>query len=505
MAKQKDGVRKFGFRDKLAYAMGDFGCNMSFALNGTLTTFYTMYVGLSTEIMALLIILLKVWDGINDPIMGAIIDKFKPKKGGSKFKPFIFWGAIALVVSGAMVFLPVKDAPDWVKILVCIVGYLVWDTAYTVVNVPYGSMANVITDVPEERASLSMWRSIGAMIANLPVMVLLPMIMYQDYVIDGVTQLHPETGKALEILVGERVFFVALIMGVLGFFSFMFLIKGTTERVKVQEVSETEMSKEKVNYFKVIKSFAKNRAAIGMTVASIFQLIMMNGLAVATNALYKDFFNMGSESGIFMLVSYLPLIGVMPAIVPLVKKFGKKEATQWPLLLGVLGGTLMMIIPKSVFLAKGGIVIWAVLSLLVSLSFAVFATVGWAMVADCIDYQEMQTGRREEGSVYAIYSLGRKIAQGLGASVVLLFLGWLGFQEAGFEMVGDMKIEMPAIQTPEVANRIRLLVGGVYLVCSLVQFVMIKWVYPLTKEKVAEMNEKLGRTNEVKVSLNNDD
>ena len=75
-----------------------------------------------------------------------------------------------------------------------------------------------------------------------------------------------------------------------------------------------------------------------MTVASIFQLIMMNGLAVATNALYKDFFGMGSESGIFMLVSYLPLIAVMPAIVPLVKKFGKKEATQWPLLLGVLGG-----------------------------------------------------------------------------------------------------------------------------------------------------------------------
>ncbi len=507
MAKQKDGVRKFGFRDKLAYAMGDFGCNMSFALNGTLTTFYTMYVGLSTEIMALLIILLKVWDGINDPIMGAIIDKFKPKKGGSKFKPFIFWGAIALVVSGAMVFLPVQKAPDFVKILVCIVGYLVWDTAYTIVNVPYGSMANVITDVPEERASLSMWRSVGAMIANLPVMALLPMIMYQDYYINGVLQVHPTTGKPLERLVGERVFFVALIMGVLGFLAFLVLIKGTTERVKPLENQEPEaqMNKEKVNYFKVIKSFAKNKAAIGITVASIFQLIMMNGLAVATNALYKDFFHMGQESGLFQLVSYLPLIIAMPLIVPLVKKFGKKEASQWPLLLGVLGGVLMVVIPKEVFLAKGGVILWAVLQLFVSLSFAVFATVTWAMVADSIDYQEMQTGRREEGSVYAIYSLGRKIAQGLGASVVLLFLGWLGFQEAGTQTIGDVIVEIPAIQTDEVANRIRLLIGVVYAVCSLVQFVMIKFVFPLTREKVAEMNLKLGRTNEVKVELNTED
>ena len=446
--------------------------------------------------MALLIILLKIWDGINDPIMGAIMDKFKPKNGGSKFKPFIFWGAIALVVSGALVFLPVKDAPDAVKIICCIVGYLVWDTAYTVVNVPYGSMANVITDVPEERASLSMWRSVGAMIANLPIMVLLPMIMYRDYYIDGVLQTHPTTGDPLEILVGENVFITALIMGVLGLVAFMILIKFTVERVKHVE---TEEVKQKVNYFEVLKSFAKNKAAVAMTVASIFQLVMMNGLTVATNALYKDFFHMGSESGIFMLISYLPLVAAMPLIVPLVKKYGKKEASQWPFLFGVLGGALMFILPRSIFLSTGGIIIWALLQLLVSLSFAVFATVGWAMVADCIDYQELQTGRREEGTVYAIYSLGRKIAQGFGAAVVLLILGWVGFQEATSQLIGDVIVDIPAIQTDEVANNIRLVIGIVYCVCSLVQFIMIKYVYPLSKDKVEEMNAALGRTNEVDI------
>ena len=327
MEKLDKKTRKFGFKDKIAYAMGDFGCNMSFALNGTITTFYTMYVGLSTEIMAILIILLKVWDGINDPIMGAILDKFKPKKGGSKFKPFIFWGAIALVVSGAMVFLPVQDAPTWLKIVVCIVGYLVWDTAYTVVNVPYGSMANVITDVPSERASLSMWRSIGAMVANLPIMILLPIIMYKPLTYPDGTEviLNDDT---VSIIKGENVFIMALVMGVLGLFAFIVLLKGTQERVKPLEIDETTMQKQKVNYWKVIKSFGRNKAAIAMTVASIFQLIMMNGLTVAMNAVYKDFFRLeGTQMSIFQLVSYLPLIGVMPLIQPLVRKFGKKEAT----------------------------------------------------------------------------------------------------------------------------------------------------------------------------------
>ena len=116
------------------------------------------------------------------------------------------------------------------------------------------------------------------------------------------------------------------------------------------------------------------------------------------------------------------------------------------------------------------------------------------MVADAIDYQELKTGRREEGTVYSIYSLGRKIAQGFGAAAVLLILGWVGFQEATKcvdPIIGEY--EVPAIQTAVVANRIRIVVGAVYCFCSLVQFIMIAFVFPLSKKKVKEMNYKLGR------------
>lgn len=262
--------------------------------------------------------------------------------------------------------------------------------------------------------------------------------------------------------------------------------------MNTEEIDIENKIVEKVSYWRTIKAFCKNRAAIGMTIASLFQLIMLNGLSVASAALFKDFFHQAQLSGVLQLISYLPLFIAMPLIRPLVKKFGKKEASQWPLLVGVIAGFLMMILP-----IKGdatGMILWLILQLIVSCSFAVFATVGWAMVADCIDYQELKTGRREEGTVYAVYSLGRKIAQGLGAAAVLLILGWLGFKEAVYN--AELGVNIVQTQTPEVANRIRVLIGTVYFICLLVQFIMIKFVYPLDKKEVEEMNIKLGRINE---------
>ena len=90
MEKENKTLRPFGIKDKLGYAMGDFGCNMSFALNSYIQTFYLYYIGLDPLIIAAIILVLKIWDGINDPIMGAIMDIVKPGKKG-KFKTYIFF------------------------------------------------------------------------------------------------------------------------------------------------------------------------------------------------------------------------------------------------------------------------------------------------------------------------------------------------------------------------------------------------------------------------------
>ena len=108
---------KFGIKDKVGYAMGDFGCNMSFALiSSYMVDFFTQYIGIGGLAWSIIIIFTKIWDGINDPIMGTIMDNVKIGKGKSKFKPWIRLGSIGLIISGALVFLPIPNAARAPKI-----------------------------------------------------------------------------------------------------------------------------------------------------------------------------------------------------------------------------------------------------------------------------------------------------------------------------------------------------------------------------------------------------
>ena len=100
-----NGFRKFGIRDSVAYAAGDLGCNMSFALKGTMALFWTQVMGMSAW-YSLLLIIVQVWDAINDPLIGSMIDADKHKYKRNKFLQYIFVGSIGLIVGGACCFLP---------------------------------------------------------------------------------------------------------------------------------------------------------------------------------------------------------------------------------------------------------------------------------------------------------------------------------------------------------------------------------------------------------------
>src|SRR5574344_1047611 len=191
---------KFGWKDKIGYAMGDFGCNMSFSLIASfMADFYTQYIGITASVWAIIIILTKIWDGVNDPIMGGIMDSVKIGKSGSKFKPWMKIGMFGLIVAGALVFLPIPNAPMWLKITLCIVTYLAWDIFYTILNVPYGALNSAISSDTVERTQLSTWRSIGAGLGGLLCM-LLPMLVYDDN----------------NEIIGGRMIWIGLAMGVIG-------------------------------------------------------------------------------------------------------------------------------------------------------------------------------------------------------------------------------------------------------------------------------------------------
>ncbi|MBR2923532.1 MAG: MFS transporter [Clostridia bacterium] len=453
-----NGKRKFGMRDCLAYAAGDLGCNMSFALKGTMAIFWTQFMKLDLW-YSLLLIVVQVWDAINDPLIGSIIDADKRQYKRNKFLSYIWFGSIGLIVGGACCFLPFPNAPVWAKMIIFIAGYVVWDAFYTIANVPYGSLLSLISKEPADRASLSAWRSVGSIFGNMLPMVILPFIIYDSN----------------NNLVGEKVFLAALIMGVLGFFCFQFMIRNTEIREDVEVKLDDQP---KFNVLEAMGNFLKNRPAVGATLAAMGMFLGMQGAATAVTVLFQSYFKNVQASGIVQMFAMIPIVVFTPLARKMVVKYGKKELATFGAIISIVASVLMLVLPMT---ADGkGMLIYIVCQLINALGMGIYSTVSWAMMGDAIDYNEWKTGKREEGTVYALHSFFRKLAQGVGpalALVVMTALGYVGANEGQ--------------QTAEVAMNMRYLVPALYLLSAVMQFIGLSLVYNLDKKNLATMNAEL--------------
>ena len=470
--------RPFGMRDKIAYAAGDFGCNMSFALKGTVQTFWLAFMMLETGLLSLLLLLVQIWDAVNDPLIGSMIDADKRNYRMGKFKTYILIGAIGLVVGGAAVFLPFPNAKLWLKVTLFIVGYIIWDACYTIANVPYGSMLSVVTADPGERAQLSTWRSIGSMFGNLIPGMILPILIWQKVYDENGDPVLNEAGEQAETLLGGRVFWAALLMGVLGFVAFLYMIKNIGIRVDENSVKTNET--QKFNVWKAFGNFVKNRPAVGATVAAMGMFLGMQSATTANTIMFATYFGKASLSGIVQIIGFLPMFLFMPFVKKLVEKYGKKEASAVGTLVSVLGGLVMLIFPmignKTVAL-----VVYVLALVLFGLGMGFYTCVSWALMGDAIDYNEWKFGTREEGTVYSLHSFFRKLAQGIGPSAVLLLMGAMGY-------VSDFGTTGQSLQT---SYNMCWLVAGLYLFSALVQFIGIAFIYNLDKKTLTQMNAEL--------------
>ena len=456
---QKKNVRPFGMRDNLAYAAGDFGCNMSFALKGTMAIFWTQFMGMDLW-YSLLLVIVQVWDAINDPLIGSIVDADKHQYKRNKFLQYIWAGSIGLIVGGACCFLPFPNAPTWAKFILFIAGYVIWDAFYTVANVPYGSLLGLISDNPGDRASLSAWRSVGSLVGNMVPMIILPMIIYDKS----------------NNLVGERVFVAALIMGFLGFLCFQFMIKNTEVRVE-RDVTLSEEAP-KFNLAQAMGNFLKNRPAVGATLAAMGMFLGQQGATTAVTVMFQSYFKNAQISGLVSMFAMLPIILFTPLARKMVVKFGKKELATVGSIICVIACALMLVLPIT---PDGkGIAMYILCQLVYALGLGIYTTVSWAMMGDAIDYNEWKTGHREEGTVYALHSFFRKLAQGVGPALALVAMTWLGY-------VGTLG----ANQTPETALNMRYLVAALYLLSAVMQFVGLSLIYNLDKKSLAKMNDEL--------------
>ena len=531
----KNGKRKFGIRDKLAYAAGDAGCNLSFGLKSTVQTFWLVYMMLETGLFAILLLLVQAWDAINDPIIGSLIDSDQRKYKMGKYKTYILIGAIGLLVGGAAVFLPFPNAGVVLKSMLFIVGYVIWDAAYTMANVPYGTMLNIITEDAGERAQLSVFRSIGGAVGGMVPGMILPMLIWKKVTFDpknptwfldkieipegaesafapenflknpttglpyveGDKVLSPLTGGQIEVLLGEKVFFAALVMGVLAFAFFMFMIKNVTIRGN-EYVALNQEGGEKVNFIKSFGAFMKNRPAVGCTIAAMGMFLGMQSATTANTIMFATHFGQASLSGLVMMVGFLPMFIFMPFATKLVKKYGKKEVASIGSIAGLVGGAILCLFPLC---PKGAqLIVYMIGLVFFGLGMGFYNCVSWAMMGDAIDYQEWKTGKREESVVYALHSFFRKLAQGVGPAAVIAIMGTslIGYEEK----LGTIG------QSPETAARLCWLVAGLYMFSAVTQFIGVALVYNIDKKTLTQMSADLKRDVEaddtVLISVNDD-
>ncbi|MBQ3529940.1 MAG: MFS transporter [Oscillospiraceae bacterium] len=452
---------------------------MSFALKGTIMPlFWTQVMGLSAW-YSLLIVILQVWDAINDPLIGTMIDSDRHKYKRNKFLQYIWVGSIGLIVGGALCFIPVPGAPEWAKIIVFMAGYIVWDAFYTVANVPYGSLLSLISKEPADRASLSAWRSIGSMIGNMVPMVILPFLVYNKD----------------QSLNGPMVFVAALVMGGLGFLCFQFMIKNTEIRVDTEATTGEEMPK--FNVIKAMGNFLKNRPAVGATLAAMGMFIGMQGANTAVSVTFQIYFKNAQISGLITMFSMIPIVVFTPLARKMVTKYGKKELSIVGSICYVAGAAVLLLAPLGIIpVAENNtgidLIMYVVAQLIMALGIGIYSTVSWAMMGDAIDYNEWKTGSREEGVVYSLHSFFRKLAQGVGPAVALTIMQGMGYvNNAKPDAAGKFTEIDVTLFDWAFALEVRQLVGILFLVAGIFLFVGLGLVYNLDKKTLAVMNEEL--------------
>lgn len=456
METNNNTVKPFGMRDKIGYMFGDFGNDFTFIFASSfLMVFYTKVLGISGAAVGTLFLVARFVDAFTDVTMGRIVDSARPGRDG-KFRCWIrrMCGPVAiasfLMYQSAMV-----NASMGLKLVYMYVTYLLWGSIfYTSINIPYGSMASAITAEPNERTALSTFRSIGATLAGLVIGVVTPMFIYTT------------DAEGNQLVRGGATFtIVAGVFSVLAVLCYLLCYKLTTERVKV----EKDPNAKKISLAETFGAIFKSRALLGIIGAAIFLLLSQLLIQTLNNYIYPEYFKNARGISIFTLVStFVMLLVVAPLSVPISKKIGKKEGAVIGMLLS--GGVFALMY----FLHIQNMWVFMILSGVGYLGLGFFNTVIWANITDVIDDQEVKTGQREDGTVYAVYSFARKVGQALAGGVGGWALSIIGYESAA-------KVQTDAVIQGLYTTATIIPAIGFFIVALLLWF-----VYPLSRKKVDE-------------------
>ncbi|WP_125153272.1 MFS transporter [Clostridium rectalis] len=384
---------------KIAYGMGDVGCNFSWMFVGNfLMIFYTDVFGISMSAVAGLMLFSRFWDALNDPIIGRLSDKTNSRWG--RYRPWLLIGA---PLTAIVLMLTFWAHPNWSstsKIIYMAITYCILVLGYTCVNIPYGTLCGAMTQDIEERAQINTSRSVSAMAAiGVINIITVPLI--------GLL------GKGND---KNGYLFTAILYGIIFAICHIFCFAKTKEVVEIPE-------KQKVSLKTQLVAVGKNKPYL-IALAGQF-LFGMTFYGRNADMLYYFTYVEGNKAlfSTYSLCIIIPsIIGAacFPSMFKLTKNKGR-SASIFALLTGI-----SMFCMYFFTVGESPVPFYA-FSCLSQFFFSGFNTAIYAIIPDCVEYGEWKTGLRNDGFQYAFISLGNKVGMAIGTSVLAGVMGMYGY------------------------------------------------------------------------------
>lgn len=447
-------------KHKIGYGLGDAGGCMTFALMGSTFAMYcTDALKVDTELLAILLMVWNVWDFINDPLMGAFMDKAFSKNHNSrgKFRPWLLRSSPLICIS----FIALWSVPSLFEglSLICVLFGLkiLYEGAYTMFNIPMGSLLSAMADNDKERATLSSARGFGSAVGNAIPVVLMPML------IDKYGQTNSK-GYALG----------AIICALIGFAMCFGHYALTEERTVTLQQSAQQQS---IKLTDILNVFRVNRP---------FLALCIHGLCICTMQYVNNTITNYMFSAVYddlKLVTYGSIVSAPFMMVTLLGGpfFAKKYGLERFIRFGLLIGAVMYIALFGLHMVTD---VNPYVHMIISNCAMGLASVSiymqWGLVSEAIDYNEMITGKRTEGSIYGTFNLSRRVGQTIGNSATVLMLGWTGYN-------ADLAVQ--SATTVSGIKIIAVLLPGVFVLGSWAAFKFLWNMSPETRQKIDEFKK----------------
>ncbi len=439
----------------IGYAFGEVGCQMSwYMINNYLTLFYTDIVGLTASAISLIMLIARVWDAINDPMMGSIADRTNTRWG--RFRPYIFFAPPFLAIFNVLTF-TVWPMQGTAKVIVCLLCYIGTGMAYTAASIAYQALQNVIAIDSRQRMFLATSRNVGSSIIGIILSVVAaPTLLKLS---------HP----GVEAADAQGYFRFAIIMAVALLIPF-FICGIICKEKYTEQLHANKGNTEKLGFLGAIKEIAKNDQLLMVVLATVLGTICVSGrmglLTFYIIYVVGDFMHIAT---FFTVMTIAQLVGslFLPWGTNTFTKKGYLIILQMVMNVGFLA---MFLLPNS------GIP--TLLAISAVCGFCNSASgVCYGLVGDSLEYGDWKLGRRQEGVAASMLSFGVKIATAICGSAGVLLLAAVGY--------------VPNAEQTEAARQ------GINAVVNLLPFVIgvISLIpmlfYKLTPAKVEEIRTDL--------------